>query len=645
MAPFCAIGFMVRETIIMEYDDDKVRLSAMFEMYSQSLACVLIEEPGHKVLSKAGQPEKVQAIRDKLLGTISEAAYAVVAHFGPYKKAWVYTADQEAAAARRFGDIDKRHTMVMWSAGADGPVASHGEEEMLTVCNNLAKEILAESTVGEGESAAPAESTPTNDDESASTEEAKIACWMVGTKEDLTAFDSEKVAKQAFISGARNPPAVLIAQPGNNVLDSAGDDDVVQEVVDDIAAALASTTYAVAHYTHHTSGKIHTGDRAEASARAEYENVQAPLAKAMWKVGEDTAVAKSGDSQKAGLSSELARKLVEVAATAEAPATEEGESDSETETPEVTYWLVGHSRPKLGTSKVLASGTLEFAKGLYDYLGSDPNVSATMLMSMPGMVVLESSGDTTPVEELQADMQETVSSVYGVVATSTGSRIQAILYSRQEYSEARFSYSQLPFQVSRALWTLDQDSPVLTSGKSAEGIRDANNLAKAILMIADTPEPVAVPIRYHTVSFYKGDEVIVKAYDTEANALIQYKRLDEDFPRALAGQPGNRTVESSPGSMPASILTEKVFPTTRKAAETVRWVMVRRVYQRAEASLRPKHTESKEAAVAAFDRIKKRGARGVWGADDPAAIKTNGYATWVGRCEKLAAAILRREQE
>lgn len=254
-------------------------------------------------------------------------------------------------------------------------------------------------------------------------------------------------------------------------------------------------------------------------------------------------------------------------------------------------------------------------------------------------------GDTTRVEELRVEMEELTASVHRVVAWHQGDHAEAKLYNLSEVNDAHTKYGSLPLSHSRVMWTADEEIAISSAGSDQAGKAAANKLAQAILTIAESPESVPEPIRYYTVAFYKNDEVYIKAYATEANARLQYKRLGSDLPRALAGQPGNRTIESSPGDMDASILPKEVFRVTRMAVETVRWVMVRRAWKRVEAPLRPKDIASKEAAVATYDRIKGRGARGVWGADEPEAIKSNGYPTWLGRCENLAMAILGKKAE
>lgn len=158
------------------------------------------------------------------------------------------------------------------------------------------------------------------------------------------------------------------------------------------------------------------------------------------------------------------------------------------------------------------------------------------------------------------------------------------------------------------------------------------------MMIADTPP---VPDKYYTITYYKDGEAHIKAYGTENNARLEYKRLDDDFPRALAGQPSNRTIESSPGDKHPSLLPNVVYRASAKAAKTVRRVVVCRVWQRTEAWMNTTYTDSKEAAVALYDRDEERGTQGVWGADSKEAIKSRGDPQSLRQCEKLAAAILR----
>ncbi|KAK1865757.1 hypothetical protein I4F81_008280 [Pyropia yezoensis] len=392
------------------------------------------------------------------------------------------------------------------------------------------------------------------------------------------AYDSEARARQAFAAAARESAAVLMVEPDNNVLDSAGDDAAVQEVATAIAIAAAATTYAVAKYIGYTVATIYTDDNGEAAARCAYDAISRNQGKAMRTAGRGTPVEKYGGGIWAGLCSKLALAIVGVAAVARTPVPAEGgSSDAEdgaapspangtadSESPpamgEATYWLVDTTVARSGAESLKAYDSAVMAQRAYEKAKQGQAMSALVLISQPGLVVLDSLGDAGPVEECRQAAEDSVIAVHRVG------------------------------------------------------------------------------------SCFKNGEVTIKAYATEANARIAFQRLDADTPQALASQPGNRPVESSPGDEHASILTNMVVNAAGKAATSVRWVAVSRVWERAEASLMLEDTASEAAAVAAYNRMKGPRARGVWGADSTVSIKSRGWETWLGRCEALAAAILRREE-
>ncbi|GAB0490668.1 hypothetical protein MMPV_001905 [Pyropia vietnamensis] len=421
-----------------------------------------------------------------MLGPSRQQVAHVVAFFTNAPDAFMFTADQEAMAARMYASFIPRISKAMRSAGRDEAVGTQGDKRIVEVRNVLSRATLANSKVGEGGSGATTESTSSEEDEAET---------------------------------ARQTPTELIAQPSNNVLDSAGDDEAVQAVTDDVAAITARATCAVARYTNHVSASIHAGDDAEADARREYDNVSDASAKAMWIAGQDTAAGTSGHSTNAKTCEALARKVLEVAAAAEAPtSTQDGDTLPETDIPEATYWFVGRTVEGKGTTDIKAFADSDSAQKLFN--SSRTTSSALLLMSNPWTVSLDNAKDETLVEELRAEMEGLVASVHRVVASNHGDHAEATLYEHSESMDARAQYGSLPSNCPRSMWTAKDESAVASSGNDKAGKLVANSLAQAIPTIADTPEPAPEPIRYSTVAFYRDDEVIIKAYDTVVESLV-----------------------------------------------------------------------------------------------------------------------------
>lgn len=141
-----------------------------------------------------------------------------------------------------------------------------------------------------------------------------------------------------------------------------------------------------------------------------------------------------------------------------------------------------------------------------------------------------------------------------------------------------------------------------------------------------------MPIAYLLVTSVKANgQVVVVAYATDASARSAYKRLGGQTPRALVGQPGNRVLGSSDAGQEPSAL-DASLAAAAAAVGTAQWVVVRRVWERVEASLVQRgHRQPGRGAMAIYARLPGRKAKEAWGANEPAAIESRGRATWLGR--------------
>lgn len=279
------------------------------------------------------------------------------------------------------------------------------------------------------------------------------------------------------------------------------------------------------------------------------------------------------------------------------------------------------------------------AKGTFDAYVRAGAFQAAMLIAQTGMRELHSWGAAEPLDECRKAAVEILTSVHRVVSTCRGSNGEATLYSYSEEQDSRVAYARIPRSYARAMWTADRDEAVVIYGESSL-LAAANALANAILTIADAPPPVAATAFYTVTSATEGGEMSIKAYAEEANARAAYLRAGREASLVLAAHPGNRSVEAAEGGQDPRVLSACVAK-AGKAAASVPWVAVCRVRERIEASLRACDTAREEAAMAAYARMQRGKARGVWGGDHKAALKSDGRKTDLERCEALAADILR----
>lgn len=95
-----------------------------------------------------------------------------------------------------------------------------------------------------------------------------------------------------------------------------------------------------------------------------------------------------------------------------------------------------------------------------------------------------------------------------------------------------------------------------------------------------------------------------------------------------AGQPGAGSCDA--GQEPSAL--DAALAAAAAAVGTAQWVVVRRVWERVEASLVQRgHGQPERCATAVYARLPGRNAKGVRGANEPAAIESRGWATWLGR--------------
>lgn len=671
MGTFYLIGAAVDGIPRFKVCADKGIAYKSFHAVSRRRTAVLLSEPGHVELEATDDDAtRVQGLRDAAAAAVAGAAYAVVGHTD-YTSGSMYPADGEADAARAYAGMNDRYTKVMWAADSDTAVDSEGDDKQVGVCSTLARSVLAAAAASEvdTDTGVTTDHSPAESDEKGPpAEDVKPVFWGVGkmTKDGpcITAYGFDERAQREFNAAARSSPAVLLAYPGNDVLDSAGDDAAVQEVVHAAAVAFAGATHVVVSYLTHVRATVYpAGD--DAAARHAYDAVSSRCTKILWTAGNKAVDASAGSTQWKDLCVHLATSIVTVGAAAEAPASEEGTSSDEDdepaaasaspasaggsapptqETPAAAYWLVSTKVLQDGTATLKAYATAATAQFRYKVAVAGRATSAAVLLSQPGSVVLDSAGDAGAVDECVHAAAVAVEYVHRVVTWHRPNETEAALFTIRQEADARRTYSSLPVSYARSMWTADLDKPVAVSGRNAAAKAAACALGKAILTTADRPPPVVVPARYYTVTTYEDGEARVMAYDFEASARAAYRRLDDDTPRAIAGQPGNTAVESSPGNRHPLVLPNVVFRAAAAAAASVKWVMVSRVWEHAEASLAHADTASQDAAVAAYDRVRARRARGVWGADEPEPVVVRGWAAWKRRCGALAAAILGKEE-
>lgn len=634
---------------IRAYADTAVAYKALHASSRRGTA-VLLSEPGHRELDATdGLSTQAQALREAAVAAVTGAAYVVVGNVD-CTYGTLYAADGEADAARAYASISERYAKVMWATGSGTAVDTCGDDKLVGVCSSLALAVVTAAAASEADAvtgATAGHSPAASDDEGPPAENVKPVFWALAkmTKDgpSVTAYDTDDRARRDFNAAARGSAAVLLAYPGNDVLDSAGDDAAVQEVTRAAAVAFAGATHVVASYLSHVRATVFPAGEGAAARRA-YDAVPRGCIKILWTAGNKTVDASDGGTHWEDKCAQLARDIVGVAAAAEAPAPEEGSSSDE-EDPPAAYWLVGTTMRRDGTATLKAYATAATAQYRYRAAVAGRAMSAAVLLSEPGTVVLDSAGDAGAVDECVDAAAAAVASAHRVVAWHRPNQTEAVLFTVRQEAAARRTYARLPLSYARSMWTVDHDKPVAAYGRNAAAKAASCALGKAIMTAADRPPTAVVPVRYYTVTTYGDDrQVRVMAYDFEATARAAYRRLDADTPRAIAGQPGNTAVESSAGDRHASVLPNVVFRAAAAAASSVKWVVVSRVWEHAEASLARADTASRDAAVAAYNRLRMRSARGVWCADEPAPVVARGPTAWQGRCGALAAAILGKEE-
>lgn len=356
---------------------------------------VVMEEPGHKEVEAAeGFPDKLDTIRKAMLKAVASATHVVVSHFG-VPKAYIFGPKDEADASRVYAGFGWYCTKTMWSAGEDEAVASSGNSKLVELCDKLAHKVLDNAAACHAESGATAECSSDEDHDCHDhSEEVDITCWMVGSKNtddlQLKAYGDEEKARQQFNASARRLPTVLIGQPGNDVIDSSGDDGVVQKLTKEVAAAAASAKCAVVRHTGYVWGNIYSGDDAMVSARNEYAHIKGAQGQAMWCADKDQPLATNGDARCIDTCNDLARKLLAVGATAEVDDHSDDHSDSETENPPAAYWLIGGLLRR--SSKFMLKMYLSeaYAKRMYRLFDQGRAMKALILASNPGLMFTRS---------------------------------------------------------------------------------------------------------------------------------------------------------------------------------------------------------------------------------------------------------------
>lgn len=638
MASFFLIASIVNDVIRFKAYAHQAAAQRVFNTTRLRRPVVLFAEPGHKVIDSDGGERAERRLRDAAPAAVATAVHVVVVHVG-YAQATLYAADGEADASRAYAALNRRYAKAMWTAGADTAVASYGGSKWVGLCSALATSVLTVAAA-----AADADAASTSD--SSPAEDVEAAYWMVGTMTDdgprLLAYNSGPAAQRAFNAAAREASVVLVMQPDNNVIDTAGDDVAVQVATDAVAAAAAGALHVVAHHGDDTVATVYASDVGEAAARSDYAAIPSKYAKAMWSTGKDTPVDTDGDAEAADLCSSLARTVLVVAGAVEAaaPAESNGEPAPPPEVVVTPYWLVAATYEQDGKGFLKAYDSAAFAERVFYGTAHNSKMSAAVLLSQPGLVMQSSEGDPDAVEECRLTVEEMVGVVHRVVSWYARDHTEATLFTQDQELDARRAYASIFTQYPRSMWTADNDYAVAKYGVR-DGVAASGALATAILTVADTPAPV-VPVAYYTVAYIQTGQSCIKAYHTEVHARQAYMRIDEDTPRALAAHPGNRRIESSKGAASWAVLAHMVMRKASIAATTVEWVAVSRVWEHVEASMSPADTASEEAAVAAYDRVKGHKARGVWGVGKAEPVKSHGWEKWVGRCEELAQAILQR---
>lgn len=208
-------------------------------------------------------------------------------------------------------------------------------------------------------------------------------------------------------------------------------------------------------------------------------------------------------------------------------------------------------------------------------------------MAQPGERMLALMGDADAVEECCKTAVEAFSSVHRVVATRVRDHAEATLHSVEDGAAARQSYAFIPRTWPRAMGMAHSDEAVLAYGTLAS-VGAPNALTTAILTIGDTPPPGRahhLPPRRERQDRRRGGRHDLRHRGHRAQR-VHTRRLGDETPRALAGQPGNRVLASSDAGQEPSAL-DAALAAAATAVGTVQWVVVSRVGERLEASLVP----------------------------------------------------------
>lgn len=427
---------------------------------------VMVAEPSNIVKNSAGDDAEVEAVLDVVTATAANVTHVVARHVG-HAEAKMYTSDDgEIVAFRYYDAISKNYAKAIWGAQSTTAMATYGMARWSGYCSDLARAILS-SASDVGAPPTPVKAVP---------DVIKTAYWIVGcSRRNLKAYASQGAAERAFNNAAAQGIAVMVAQPSNDMSDSAGDAAEVEQVLEAVTAAAANTAFVVVRHGGFAEANMHTSHK---EATSEFQAISENYTKVLWGAKSTAAMATHGTVQRTGFCNDLARAILAVAAATEDIPFEDGSLDAG----EPLFWVVCTAFFTHVTTK--AYDSLSYAAKVYRMATVRGSMAGAVLMSEPGHVVLMRSGDPDQLSLCDTCVRKAVSTAGRVVVMRFPDRSEAFFYGHDEEAEAEDLFSRISARLPRVLWADGHDEAIKALG-AAEGIEAASVLAKHILRISE----------------------------------------------------------------------------------------------------------------------------------------------------------------
>lgn len=345
-------------------------------------------------------------------------------------------------------------------------MATYGMARWSGYCSDLARAILS-SASDVGAPPTPVKAVP---------DVIKTAYWIVGcSRRNLKAYASQGAVERAFNNAAAQGIAVMVAQPSNDMSDSAGDAAEVEQVLEAVTAAAANTAFVVVRHGGFAEANMHTSHK---EATSEFQAISENYTKVLSGAKSTAAMATHGTVQRTGFCNDLARAILAVAAVTEDIPFEDGSLDAG----EPLFWVVCTAFFTHVTTK--AYDSLSYAAKVYRMATVRGSMAGAVLMSEPGHVVLMKSGDPDQLSLCDTCVHKAVSTAGRVVVMRFPDRSEAFFYGHDEEAEAEDLFSRISARLPRVLWADGHDEAIKALG-AAEGIEAASVLAKHILRISE----------------------------------------------------------------------------------------------------------------------------------------------------------------